>query len=112
AASEMVCEHPYHWRGKSWRMKLHRASAICFAIFAVAACKHSEEPRRQAQELGNAIGGQAKPTPPAAAPSADPWSAQKPAQKDPLPHPLFWAVEKDGKTTYFLGTMHAGVDPA
>jgi len=29
---------------------------------------------------------------------------------DPLPHPLFWAVEKDGKTTYFLGTMHTGVD--
>ena len=78
-------------------MKLQRASAICFAIFAVAACKHSEEARTPP-----------KPTPPAAAPSADPWSAQKPAQKDPLPHPLFWAVDKDGKTTYLLGTMHAG----
>jgi uncharacterized protein len=32
------------------------------------------------------------------------------AKPDPLPHPLFWAVEKDGKTTYFLGTMHIGVD--
>jgi uncharacterized protein YbaP (TraB family) len=29
---------------------------------------------------------------------------------DPLPHPLFWAVEKAGQTTYFLGTMHAGID--
>ena len=26
-------------------------------------------------------------------------------------HPLFWRVEKDGKTTYVLGTMHVGVDP-
>ena len=25
--------------------------------------------------------------------------------------PLFWKVEKDGKTTYVLGTMHVGVDP-
>jgi uncharacterized protein len=28
----------------------------------------------------------------------------------PLSHPLFWSVEKAGKTTYFLGTMHVGVD--
>lgn len=27
-----------------------------------------------------------------------------------LAHPLFWAVEKSGNTTYFLGTMHAGID--
>jgi uncharacterized protein YbaP (TraB family) len=33
-----------------------------------------------------------------------------PHAKDPLPHPLFWAVEKDGITTYLLGTMHIGVD--
>src|ERR1700760_3319989 len=30
--------------------------------------------------------------------------------KDPLPHPLFWAIEKDGKTTFVLGTMHIGID--
>lgn len=29
---------------------------------------------------------------------------------DPLPHPLLWAAEKAGKTTYLLGTMHMGVD--
>jgi uncharacterized protein len=29
---------------------------------------------------------------------------------DPLPHPLFWSIAKDGKTTYALGTMHLGVD--
>jgi uncharacterized protein len=27
-----------------------------------------------------------------------------------LPHPLFWSVEKAGHTTYFLGTMHMGID--
>jgi uncharacterized protein YbaP (TraB family) len=32
------------------------------------------------------------------------------APRDPLPHPLFWSIEKDGKTTYVLGTMHIGID--
>ncbi len=55
------------------------------------------------------------PSQPAARPSpapaqSDPWS-QPAAKLDPLPHPLFWSVEKDGKTTYFFGTMHLGVDP-
>lgn len=31
---------------------------------------------------------------------------------DVLRRPLFWKLEKDGKTTYVLGTMHVGVDPA
>jgi len=33
-----------------------------------------------------------------------------PAPAKTLPHPLLWAVEKAGQTTYFLGTMHAGID--
>src|SRR3954470_13984415 len=28
----------------------------------------------------------------------------------PLAHPLLWAAEKAGNTTYLLGTMHMGVD--
>jgi uncharacterized protein len=33
------------------------------------------------------------------------------AQGDgPLPHPLLWSAEKDGRTTYLFGTMHAGID--
>ncbi len=50
--------------------------------------------------------------PDAAAPAAapDPWQQQA-AKKDPLPKPLLWAAAKDGKTTYFFGTMHMGVDP-
>jgi len=39
----------------------------------------------------------------------DPWK-QEAAKKDPLKAPFFWSAEKDGKTTYFLGTMHMGVE--
>jgi uncharacterized protein YbaP (TraB family) len=42
--------------------------------------------------------------------TADPWKQQA-AKKDPLKAILFWSAEKDGKTTYFLGTMHMGVEP-
>jgi uncharacterized protein len=42
--------------------------------------------------------------------SADPWNAPA-AAKDPLKKPLFWQLEKDGKTSYLLGTIHVGVDP-
>lgn len=53
----------------------------------------------------------AKPTvsaPPVAA--DDPWADPPPVAKDPLKKPLFWAATKDGITTYFLGTMHLGID--
>src|SRR4051812_20297845 len=48
------------------------------------------------------------PTP--AGPAPDPWTTRS-ASRDPLKNPLFWKIEKDGKTTYLLGTMHLGVDP-
>ncbi|HTL37851.1 MAG TPA: TraB/GumN family protein [Kofleriaceae bacterium] len=52
------------------------------------------------------------PTPTKADPNAapDPWKQQA-GKKNPLPHPLFWSAEKDGKTIYFLGTMHMGIEP-
>lgn len=41
----------------------------------------------------------------------DPWAGDPtPVKKDPLAKPFFWSATKDGKTTYFLGTMHMGVD--
>ena len=50
--------------------------------------------------------------PPAKKPeaAADPWK-QKETPKDPLKSIFFWSAEKDGKTTYFLGTMHMGIEP-
>lgn len=55
-----------------------------------------------AAETGSAAAGSAAAT-------ADPWQ-QKPVAKDPLKRPLFWSIEKDGKTSYALGTIHVGVD--
>jgi|MudIll2142460700_1097286.scaffolds.fasta_scaffold15633_3 hypothetical protein len=42
--------------------------------------------------------------------AADPWK-QEASKKDPLKAIFFWSVEKDGKTTFMLGTMHMGVEP-
>ncbi len=47
----------------------------------------------------------------AAGSGQDPWSkTAAPTPKDPIARPFLWSAEKDGKTTYFLGTMHLGVD--
>jgi uncharacterized protein YbaP (TraB family) len=75
---------------------MKRAALVLSLIAAATACKRTEE---------------AAPAPKAtpAAAANDQWAA-KPTPKDPLPHPLFWSAEKDGKTTYFLGTMHIGID--
>lgn len=73
------------------------------AILATAlgsACKRAPETTAAA----TAPVGTSAPVPAQAAPV--------PVARDPLPHPLFWSVEKDGNTTYFFGTMHRGVDAA
>jgi uncharacterized protein YbaP (TraB family) len=75
-------------------MNRRPAIALLALVAAGASCRRHETP--------------AAPTPSAQA--ADPWSAPAP-KKDPLPHPLLWAIEKDGMTSYALGTMHLGVDP-
>lgn len=86
------------------------------SLAGLAACKKSEAPSTQPAPTtvmpGSAAGpgmtgsGSAAPAPQA---SADPW-AKPPAAKEPIQKPFLWAAEKDGKTTYFLGTMHMGVD--
>ncbi len=74
-------------------MKLRTAGLVVAILAASTACKKPES----------------GPVP-APATGADPWQGSA-VGKDPLPHPLFWAIERDGKTTYVLGTMHMGVDP-
>jgi uncharacterized protein YbaP (TraB family) len=81
-------------------MNRRSAIALLAALVAAAAC-HREEPHAPSAQARNGSSTQAP---------ADPWSSQ-PAAKDPLPRPLLWAIEKDGHTTYALGTMHMGVDP-
>ncbi|HWU87442.1 MAG TPA: TraB/GumN family protein, partial [Kofleriaceae bacterium] len=83
-------------------MKQRCALAVMLvALVGGAACKRSTEPTPQPQQ----------PVAPVAPVGArDPWESPAPA-KAPLPRPLLWSAEKDGKTSYFLGTMHVGVDP-
>ena len=80
-------------------MKQRIALAVTMvALLGGAACKRSPEPTPQ-------------PQPPVAPVAAhDPWQGSIP-EKAPLPRPLLWSADKDGKTSYFLGTMHVGVDP-
>ncbi len=79
-------------------MKLRNGGLIVMALVGLASCDKAQD-RDKPSVAPVTQGG-----------SPDPWSAQPP-QKDPLKKPLFWKAEKDGKTTYFLGTMHMGVDP-
>lgn len=81
-------------------MKLRNASLVVALLVAVGGCKKSKSYEYRAEA------GVAEIT----TGSSDPWAKQKVA-KDPLPKPLLWSVEKDGKTDYILGTMHTGVDP-
>ncbi|HEU0036634.1 MAG TPA: TraB/GumN family protein [Kofleriaceae bacterium] len=88
------------------------------SLFGIG-CKQSSPPpaKTKTAESGSAVdvpvakqgsGGPAV-APGSGSAAADPWTKTT-EQADPLPHPLFWAVAKDGKTTYMLGTMHLGVD--
>jgi len=53
----------------------------------------------------------AKPAPVANdnAAADDPW-AQPAGKKDPIARPFLWSLEKNGTTSYALGTIHIGVD--
>ncbi len=81
-------------------------------ILGVVACRDTSRPA-EVKPVPVPVVVQTPATPgsaAAAAPAADdPWT-KKAAAKDPLPHPLFWSIEKDGITTYALGTIHTGVD--
>jgi uncharacterized protein YbaP (TraB family) len=76
------------------------------------ACQKPSQPTAAKETTGTAAGptatdpwAAADPT----APAADPWAGQ-PIHKDPIAHPFLWSIEKDGKTSYALGTFHVGVD--
>jgi uncharacterized protein YbaP (TraB family) len=68
--------------------------------------------------LGAALGPACQKAPDTTSAAAAPGSAglaataarTSGATATPLPRPLLWSVDRDGKTTYFLGTMHAGID--
>ena len=96
---------------------MNRALLIVTLVTAFGiGCKKSEpaksEPAKTESSTETKAPTAPAPTlPPTAAPGAeaDPWSKPPPA-KDPLAKPFFWSIEKDGKTSYILGTIHQGVD--
>lgn len=79
--------------------RLSAGLVTLIALYGGAACKQAPEPAKQP----------AAPAPTAVEPASDPWQGAVPT-KDPLPRPLLWTAEKDGATTYLLGTMHVGID--
>ena len=81
------------------------------AALGLAACKQSAPAENKTPPTDPAVvkaptSGSAAASP-ASAP--DPWK-KDPPKKDPLARPLLWSVEKDGITSYALGTIHIGVD--
>lgn len=79
-------------------MKLRNAGLLAVVLAAAVSCDRGQD-RARPTGASVAQGG-----------SDDPWSKQEPT-KEPMQRPLFWRLEKDGKTSHLLGTMHLGVDP-
>lgn len=75
-------------------MKLRNAGLLVVVLAAVVSCDRGKTSVAPVTQSG----------------SADPWAKQE-APKQPIEKPLFWKIEKDGTTSYLLGTMHLGVDP-
>ncbi len=98
---------------------MKRALFVTFtAALGIVACKQSAPPPEPTKQPAAEKVQIKEPAPvPAtgsaatgsAAAAADPWKKEAP-KKDPLARPLFWSIEKDGITSYALGTIHIGVD--
>lgn len=95
-----------------------RYASVLFALLATA-CSAAETstPKTAAaatpseNHRPSAPGSDPSGAPRASAPSSDPWSTAPVSAQDLLRRPLIWSIEKDGKTSYALGTMHMGIDP-
>ena len=79
-------------------MKLRNVGLVALVVTAIVGCDRGNHDGARVTQSGS---GSA---------AADPWNTPAPA-KDPLKKPLLWKVEKDGNTSYLLGTIHVGVDP-
>lgn len=95
---------------------MKHAALLAGLVAFVVACKKSEAPAPTPQPQPVEQVGSAAPPAPAKAPGSgsgsgeDAWATPQPPQKDPIAKPFFWAIEKNGKTSHVLGTMHIGVD--
>lgn len=76
-------------------MKLRNVGVLVAVLAAAVSCDRGQDRKPAAVAQGG---------------SADPWNTPA-AAKQPIEKPLFWKLEKDGRTSYVLGTMHRGIDP-
>ncbi|MBA3459710.1 MAG: TraB/GumN family protein [Deltaproteobacteria bacterium] len=91
---------------------MKRALFVSIAAVLALACKQSAPAPTAETPPPATTPGKVQPAPApttGSAAAADPWT-KTPTKKDPLTRPFFWAIEKDGKTSYALGTIHIGVD--
>ncbi|HEX5059199.1 MAG TPA: TraB/GumN family protein, partial [Kofleriaceae bacterium] len=80
-------------------MKFRNVGLVALVVTAIVGCDRGNHDGARVTQSGSGGGA-----------AADPWNTPAPA-KDPLKKPLLWKVEKDGNTSYLLGTIHVGVDP-
>jgi uncharacterized protein len=89
------------------------AVSLSFLALAVAGCKGKDDapaPRTGAGSApGSAVAGSAVASGQPVGSGSDLGSAN-PKAGDPITRPFFYKVEKDGKTSYLLGTWHVGID--
>ena len=95
-------------------MKKRAAVVTLVSLLAFGCSASAPSPAASPPEPTPAADPVAKQDPAAPAndnakPAEDPW-AQPAGKKEPIPRPFLWSIEKAGKTSYALGTIHVGVD--
>jgi uncharacterized protein YbaP (TraB family) len=88
------------------RRSLSRAGGVLLCLAAALGCRAEDDDDGARRSPLIALVVDAGPAPDAALPDA------QVAQVAMIAHPLFWRLDKDGQTSYLLGTFHGGVDPA
>lgn len=109
-----ICERGYESRvrvARATHTDMKRVVVLVALVATLGACEKRREAAAEASHGSAGAPGVTTVTQPATA-TAPPAAAPAPAATAQLQHPLFWSVEKAGTTTYFLGTMHTGVDAA
>lgn len=101
---------------------MKHAALLAGLVAFVVACKKSDSPQPSPQQPVQKIGSGVAPPEEVAkvagsgsaagsgSGEADAWSTPQPPKADPIGKPFFWSIEKGGKTSYLLGTMHIGID--
>lgn len=111
--------------GHATNTDMTRVLVLLTLVAAVTGCDRKREATGSAPAAGAAATGapaaagapvartaKTEPGDGAAKPGPAPAGTAQADATATLAHPLLWSVEKAGTTTYFLGTMHIGIDAA